>query len=45
MVLADQDVTRQIIFAFLERIKEDFLKRYGAKADQLGAHSLDREFG
>jgi len=45
MVLADQDVTRQIVFAFLERVKEDFTKRYGSKASTLAAHSLDKEFG
>ncbi|CAI5474074.1 unnamed protein product [Closterium sp. Yama58-4] len=45
MVLADQDVTRQIIFAFLERIKDDFTARYASKAATLGAHALNKEFG
>ncbi|EHA8586861.1 Synaptobrevin 1 [Cocos nucifera] len=37
---------RQIPIAFLERVKEDFKKRYGAgKAATASANSLNREFG
>ncbi|KAJ7552769.1 hypothetical protein O6H91_06G070000 [Diphasiastrum complanatum] len=46
MVVADEDFGRQIPFAFLERVKEDFKRRYGGgKADTAIAHSLDKEFG
>jgi len=44
--VADEEFGRQIPFAFLERVKEDFKKRYaGGKADSAIAHSLDKEFG
>ncbi|KAJ1377224.1 Synaptobrevin [Sesbania bispinosa] len=37
---------RQIPIAFLERVKEDFTKKYaGGKAATAAAHSLNREFG
>lgn len=46
LVVADEEFGRQIPFAFLERVKEDFRKRYaGGKADSANAHSLDKEFG
>lgn len=46
LVVADEEFGRQIPFAFLERIKDDFKRRYqGGKADMAVAHSLDREFG
>ncbi|KAJ7546646.1 hypothetical protein O6H91_08G048800 [Diphasiastrum complanatum] len=46
MVVADEDFGRQIPFAFLERVKEDFKRRYGGgKAATAIAHSLDKEFG
>uniref|UniRef100_A0A0C9QM62 TSA: Wollemia nobilis Ref_Wollemi_Transcript_25115_1464 transcribed RNA sequence n=1 Tax=Wollemia nobilis TaxID=56998 RepID=A0A0C9QM62_9CONI len=45
-VVADEAIGRQIAMAFLERVKEDFKKRYGGgKADTAVAHSLNREFG
>eukprot|EP00252_Welwitschia_mirabilis_P001605 TRINITY_DN11501_c0_g3_i2.p1 TRINITY_DN11501_c0_g3~~TRINITY_DN11501_c0_g3_i2.p1 ORF type:complete len:222 (+),score=38.80 TRINITY_DN11501_c0_g3_i2:429-1094(+) len=45
-VVADESVGRQVPMAFLERIKEDFKRRYGGgKADTAVAHSLNREFG
>lgn len=44
--MADEEFGRQIPFAFLERVKEDFKRRYAAgKADGAIAHSLDKEFG
>ena len=45
MVLAEQDVTREIVFAYLERIKEAFTSKYGSRASTLGLNSLSREFG
>ncbi|CAA3002364.1 vesicle-associated membrane 722 [Olea europaea subsp. europaea] len=45
-VVAVQSVGRQIPMAFLERIKEDFTKKYsGGKAATAVADSLNREFG
>ncbi|CAA2971942.1 vesicle-associated membrane 722 [Olea europaea subsp. europaea] len=45
-VVAIQSVGRQIPMAFLERIKEDFTKKYsGGKAATAVADSLNREFG
>ncbi|CAM6042111.1 unnamed protein product [Sphagnum compactum] len=46
LVVADEEFGRQIPFAFLERVKEDFRRRYqGGRADMAVEHSLDREFG
>jgi vesicle-associated membrane protein 72 len=46
LVVADEEFGREIIFAFLERVKEDFKRRYaGGKADLATAHSLDRDYG
>lgn len=45
-VVAVESVGRQIPIAFLDRIKEDFNKRYGGgKAATARANSLNREFG
>jgi len=45
-VVADETVGRQMPMAFLERIKEDFKRRYGGgKADTAVAHGLNKEFG
>ncbi|XP_020202410.1 vesicle-associated membrane protein 722 [Cajanus cajan] len=45
-VVAVESVGRQITMAFLERIKEDFTKRYGGgKATTAVAKSLNKEFG
>eukprot|EP00245_Coleochaete_scutata_P007150 TRINITY_DN22251_c0_g1_i1.p1 TRINITY_DN22251_c0_g1~~TRINITY_DN22251_c0_g1_i1.p1 ORF type:complete len:225 (-),score=47.64 TRINITY_DN22251_c0_g1_i1:1120-1794(-) len=46
LVVADEEFGRQVPFAFLERVRDDFKRRYeGGKADTAIAHSLDREFG
>eukprot|EP00850_Spirogloea_muscicola_P004183 SM000017S02923 [mRNA] locus=s17:1140053:1141741:- [translate_table: standard] len=45
LVVADEDFGRQIPFAFIDRVKEDFKRRYGSKADSAIAHSLDKDFG
>ncbi|KAG2632312.1 hypothetical protein PVAP13_2NG073600 [Panicum virgatum] len=45
-VVAVESVGRQIPIAFLDRIKEDFTKKYGGgKAATAAANSLNREFG
>lgn len=48
LVAADDAYGRQIPFAFLERVSEDFLNTQAAKAKATAAaapHSLDRVFG
>ncbi|KAK6255153.1 hypothetical protein SCA6_016458 [Theobroma cacao] len=45
-VVAVESAGRQVPIAFLERVKEDFNKRYGGgKAATATANSLNREFG
>ncbi|TXG63973.1 hypothetical protein EZV62_010967 [Acer yangbiense] len=45
-VVAVESVGRQVPIAFLERIKEDFTKKYaGGKAATAVANSLNKEFG
>ncbi|MBA0762638.1 hypothetical protein Gotri_012226 [Gossypium trilobum] len=45
-VVAIESIGRQVPMAFLERIKEDFTKRYGGgKAAAAPANSLSKEFG
>lgn len=45
-VVVVESAGRQIPMAFLERVKEDFSKRYGGgKATTAKANSLNREFG
>lgn len=45
-VVAVESVGRQTPIAFLDRVKDDFTKRYGGgKAATAGASSLNREFG
>lgn len=45
-VVAVESAGRQIPIALLERVKEDFNKRYGGgKAATAVANSLNREFG
>lgn len=44
--MAKETVGKQLSMEFLERIKEDFMKRYGGgKADTAAAKSLNKEFG
>lgn len=47
LVVADEAYGRQIPFAFLERVSEDFLNTHAtkAKAAAPAAHSMDRTFG
>ncbi|CAL9775425.1 unnamed protein product [Musa acuminata subsp. burmannicoides] len=44
-VVAVESVDREIPIFFLERVKEEFNKRYGGKAATAAAKSLSREFG
>ncbi|CAA7397696.1 unnamed protein product [Spirodela intermedia] len=45
-VVASESVGTQLPMAFLDRVKEDFIKRYGGgKATTAPANSLDRDFG
>ncbi|KAG6536700.1 hypothetical protein ZIOFF_001760 [Zingiber officinale] len=45
-VVATESVVRQVPIAFLERVKEDFSKRYGGgKAATASTNSLSHEFG
>lgn len=44
--MAVESAGRQIPIAFLERVRKDFVKRYGGgKAATTPTNSLDREFG
>lgn len=45
-VVADEASGRQVPIAFLERVKDDFVARYGGgKAATATANSLNKEFG
>ncbi|KAJ1420947.1 Synaptobrevin [Sesbania bispinosa] len=45
-VVADESIGRQVPMAFLERVKDDFLSKYGGgKAATAPANSLNKEFG
>ncbi|KAK1303656.1 hypothetical protein QJS10_CPB11g01463 [Acorus calamus] len=45
-VVADASIGRQVPMAFLERIKDDFIARYGrGKAANAPANSLSKEYG
>lgn len=40
LVVADESIGRSVPFVFLERVKDDFMKRYGASIKNEGAHPL-----
>lgn len=45
-VVAEESVGRQVPMAFLERIKDDFVAKYGGgKAATAPANGLNKEFG
>lgn len=44
-VVAVESAGRETPIAFLERVKDDFSKRYGAKAAKAKANGLNKEFG
>lgn len=45
LAVADEAYGRQIPFAFLERVRDEFEEKYAEKARTAPAHSLDRTFG
>eukprot|EP00878_Enallax_costatus_P007194 GHUV01007538.1.p1 GENE.GHUV01007538.1~~GHUV01007538.1.p1 ORF type:complete len:223 (+),score=61.72 GHUV01007538.1:317-985(+) len=45
LVVADEAFGRQIPFAFLDRISEDFAAKFASKGKTAGAHGLDRTVG
>ncbi|XP_008788949.2 vesicle-associated membrane protein 727-like [Phoenix dactylifera] len=40
LVVADESIGRSIPFVFLERVKDDFVQRYGSSIDDGGSHPL-----
>lgn len=45
-VVAEESVGRQVPIAFLERVKDDFVSKYGGgKAATATPNSLNKEFG
>ena len=45
LVVADEAYGRQIPFAFLERVRDEFEEKFAEKGQTSPAHSLDRTFG
>ena len=45
LVVADEEFGRQIPFACLDRVRDEFKNTYGNRAEDAIAHSLDRSFG
>jgi vesicle-associated membrane protein 7 len=45
LVVADENYGRQIPFAFLDKIREEFSRQYADKGRTALAHSLDKSFG
>lgn len=45
LVVADEAFGRQVPFAFLERISEDFLSSHANRSRSAVPHSLDRIYG
>lgn len=45
LVVADEQFGRQIPFAFLERVKEEWQLKWAEKGPAATAHSLDKSFG
>lgn len=45
-MVADESAGRQVPIAFLERVKDEFVAKYGGgKAATAAANSLNKEFG
>ncbi|EHA8588356.1 putative Vesicle-associated membrane protein [Cocos nucifera] len=40
LVVADESIGRSVPFVFLERVKDDFMQRYGSSIDDGGSHPL-----
>ena len=45
LVVADEQFGRQIPFAFLEKVKEEWQQKWAEKGPTAAAHSLDKSFG
>ncbi|KAF6254046.1 R-SNARE protein, VAMP72-family [Scenedesmus sp. NREL 46B-D3] len=45
LVVADEAFGRQIPFAFLERVSDDFIAGFASKGKTAAPHSMDRSFG
>jgi uncharacterized membrane protein len=40
LVVAEEALGRSVPFVFLERVREDFMQRYGSSIDEEGQHPL-----
>ncbi|KAL3149859.1 hypothetical protein ABBQ38_013680 [Trebouxia sp. C0009 RCD-2024] len=45
LVVADEGYGRQVPFAFLEKVREEFQQKFADKGRTSPAHSLDKQFG
>jgi hypothetical protein len=45
LVVADEEYGRQIPFAFLERVRDEFQAKCAEKGKTAGANSLNKSFG
>lgn len=45
LVVADEQFGRQIPFAFLEKVREEWQQKWAEKGPAAAAHSLDKSFG
>lgn len=45
LAVADEGFGRQIPFAFLEKIREEFLQKFADKGRTASSHSLEKQFG
>lgn len=45
LAVAGEDMGRQLPYAFLERVKDEFLRMYNDRGKIAPAHSLDKAFG
>lgn len=45
LVVADDAFGRQIPFAFLERVKDEWFQKWADKGASAFAHSMDKSFG
>lgn len=45
LVVADEEYGRQIPFAFLERVRDEFSAKYAEKGKTAGPNSLSKSFG
>jgi hypothetical protein len=45
LVVADESYGREVPYAYLERVKDEFEEKYADRGRTSPAHSLDRSFG